>query len=167
MLWIILLSLLAILFSLIILLIPYAKVNIEFCYRFELTAVHKLDLFLSFMNVRIWRRTINLPRLNLNDTPDSSKFDSLEVVDWKRIMPFIKKIEVRKFDWETGIGAREAHITGMIAGWLWAGQELVVKGLEQYCKFKSKPSVSVLTNYQGEGFYSRLDCIFRLRLRTF
>lgn len=165
--WIILLSLLLFLFTLFLLFITCSKINIAFSYRFELAVVHKLDLFLSVMNIRIWQRTIDLPRLDLNDTTESAKVHSLEIVDWKRIFPFIKKIEVKKIDWETGIGTGEAHITGMVAGWLWVGQELVVKVLERYCKLNSEPIVSVQTNYQGEGLYSRLDCIFRLRLHTF
>ncbi|MCG5103792.1 DUF2953 domain-containing protein [Oceanobacillus alkalisoli] len=165
MVWIIFFSLLLFLFTLFLILITTLKVNIAFSYRFELTVVHKLDIFLSVMNILLWKKSIDLPRLE--GTTESGKNHALPEVDWKKIIPFIKKIEVRELEWETGIGTGEAHITGMISGWLWACQELAVKVVEQYCTVLSKPIVAVESYYQGEGLYSRLDCIFRLRIHTF
>ena len=163
MVWIILFSLLLFLCTLFLILITTLKVNIVFSYRFELAIVHKLDILLSVMNIRLWKGTIDLPRLE--DT-ESKKSHALPIIDWKKVIPLIKKVEMRELEWETGIGAGEAHITGMISGWLWACQELAVQILEQYCTFLSKPIIAVQSNYQGEGLYSRLDCIFRIRLYT-
>jgi hypothetical protein len=78
-----------------------------------------------------------------------------------------KHVKIKKFDWETGVGIGEAHLTGITASIIWTGKEIAIRLLEIYFPRTNLTTFIVKPNYHGEGFYSRLNCTLTLPVYTF
>jgi hypothetical protein len=143
----------------------FLRVQITFSYRLQLFDTHRARITAKFLGIPVFSKSMQLPKLWERDESNRIPF-SPGSLDINELEDLLQHVNVKVFTWETGIGTGEAHHTGMIAGAVWAGKEMMVRLLETTCTFLVSPVLSVRPNYQGEGLYTKLDGVITIALRS-
>jgi hypothetical protein len=86
------------------------------------------------------------------------------VVELNRIIKkFLKKVSVKKFEWNTIIGVGDALYTGVISGALWTIKGSLMGLLSDYFSFKEMPQLMVHPNFNQMIARTNLSCMFQFR----
>ncbi|MCM3741179.1 DUF2953 domain-containing protein [Oceanobacillus luteolus] len=152
---------------LLVLLFILLRFQVHINYRINFTDTHRIKITVLLFKVRWWSHTFYLPILTDFLEDEDAAFPSKSPVAWRESLPLLRKIKVENLKWETGIGIGEAHFTGILTGFIWAGKEMAVHALTNYFKAVQHPVMKVQPNYHGEGFYSKFDCKLILSFRTY
>ena len=77
----------------------------------------------------------------------------------------LNRVACLKLQWETDFGFKDASITGITAGTLWAAKSLLVKQISRSIKMGHRViKFNVTPNYAKPGLSVDFDCILRVRL---
>ncbi|ATU27750.1 MULTISPECIES: DUF2953 domain-containing protein [Bacillus amyloliquefaciens group] len=76
---------------------------------------------------------------------------------------FLAGVRVTKFEWVTVIGIKDAAVTGIAAGGLWAVKGALTAMLYDHLRFIHKPVCEVIPSFQVPASKTHLQCIFFFR----
>ncbi len=77
----------------------------------------------------------------------------------------LSRVGCLKLQWDTEFGFKDASITGITAGTLWAGKSLLVQQISRSIKMGHQViKLNVTPNYDKPGLRIEFDCILRVRL---
>ncbi|SFB17559.1 MULTISPECIES: DUF2953 domain-containing protein [unclassified Bacillus (in: firmicutes)] len=82
----------------------------------------------------------------------------------KIIRKFLKKVSVRKIEWQSVVGLGEASHTAMIAGALWAIKGSLLGLISHYFRLKDMPNIVIHPQFQMTISQTRFSCIFEFRI---
>lgn len=80
------------------------------------------------------------------------------------IQYFKKKIIIRHFNWETGIGIGDAALTGIATGLLWNVKNVVIYILNTQFRITDVPAVNIRFDFERIVFTTQFDCIFSFKI---
>lgn len=80
------------------------------------------------------------------------------------IRKFLKKVTIKKWEWQTMIGVGDAAYTGMATGAVWAIKSGIIGILSNYLRFKTMPQLSVIPHFQAAVIQTQFSCIFQFRI---
>jgi len=80
------------------------------------------------------------------------------------VQSFLKKINVKKFEWNTLIGLGDAAHTGIITGVLWGIKGGILGLLSKYLSLREAPQLSITPHFQAAVIQTRVQCIFQFRI---
>ncbi|WP_042459708.1 DUF2953 domain-containing protein [Neobacillus dielmonensis] len=77
---------------------------------------------------------------------------------------FLRKVSVKKFEWQSLIGVGDAAHTGVISGALWSVKGGIIGLVSHYLNLKAAPQLSITPHFQASVFHTRISCIFQFRI---
>lgn len=80
------------------------------------------------------------------------------------VKKFLKRISIKKFEWNSVIGVGDAVHTGMATGAIWTIKGSVVSLLSHYLRMKVMPNLMVQPNFQQMITSTELSCMFQFRI---
>ncbi len=87
------------------------------------------------------------------------------VVSLHRIIRnFLKKVSVKKLQWNTIIGVGEASLTGMLTGAVWTVKGGIIGIISNYFKLKVNPNLSVQPHFQLPISQTSFECMLQFRI---
>ncbi|MFS0673088.1 DUF2953 domain-containing protein [Ornithinibacillus sp. 179-J 7C1 HS] len=178
MLWIIIGSLLLILFFILITL----KLKIRFYYRYQ-EEKHFIAVEVFYIRMRILHREMNLSEQSQNGYSNLTEvlqdMDKEDLKDFKErafnILPQLKNakkmltimmnsIIFHRLNWKTHFGLGDAASTGIAAGGIWMFKGTLLGFFYERSNLLCKPEISVTPHFQQKGLYSEIDCIVSISL---
>ncbi|MBS4176035.1 DUF2953 domain-containing protein [Lederbergia citrea] len=101
---------------------------------------------------------------DLNDAWEEIKRKYEETKPFRKIIfSFLRKIHIRKFEWNTVIGMGDAAASAIAAGAVWSIKGAVLALLRSNLLFKKSPSVTVIPHFQQLTGEMSLRCMATLR----
>lgn len=82
----------------------------------------------------------------------------------KIIRHFLKKIQVKQFEWNSTIGIGDAAHTGVLVGSCWAIKGSVIGLLTTTLHFRVMPLVTITPDFQEQRAETAILCILRFRI---
>lgn len=80
------------------------------------------------------------------------------------VRKFLKKVTIKKLEWNSLIGLGDAAHTGMIVGAFWAIKGSFIGLLSHYMKLKENPKISIVPHFQQTISQMHIKCIFQFRI---
>lgn len=80
------------------------------------------------------------------------------------IKKFLKKVTVRRFEWQSTIGLGDAVYSGMAAGALWTIKGGIIGLVSHYLRLKEMPKLMVQPSFQHMIADTELLCMFQFRI---
>jgi len=77
---------------------------------------------------------------------------------------FLQHVSVQRWETVAVLGTGQSHVTGMLAGWLWALQGFAQAVLFRSMRWQTTPRISIQPNFQRPCFVWHLHCITSFRL---
>ncbi|WP_366922387.1 DUF2953 domain-containing protein [Metallumcola ferriviriculae] len=128
----------------------------------ELEAIHQRPIIKKNLKIRSkslpWYK---LPKI-ISITPEVGVAMYKVIYINKKLM---RNIRCKKLYWQTEFGFRDASLTGLTAGSLWAFKNMVYQFMASNMKMNPrKDTLEVLPNFERPGFQLDFDCIVSMRL---
>ena len=82
----------------------------------------------------------------------------------KIIRHFLKKVQVKQFEWNSRIGIGDAAHTGTLVGACWAIKGSIIGLLTTTLNFRVMPLITVTPDFQKERAETAILCILRFRI---
>ncbi|WP_236719624.1 DUF2953 domain-containing protein [Neobacillus mesonae] len=80
------------------------------------------------------------------------------------VRKFLRKISIKKFEWQTFIGVGDAAHTAIAVGGLWALKGSIVGILSHYLKLTVTPQLAITPHFQAAVIQTKVLCIFQFRI---
>ncbi|MDQ0215009.1 hypothetical protein J2S13_001408 [Oikeobacillus pervagus] len=80
------------------------------------------------------------------------------------IKKFLKKISIEKIEWHSSIGVRDAALTGILVGSLWAAKGGLIGIISNYMTLKQMPKISITPSFQIPLSQTELTCMVHFRI---
>ncbi|WP_462411311.1 DUF2953 domain-containing protein [Neobacillus sp. Marseille-QA0830] len=80
------------------------------------------------------------------------------------IKKFLRKVTVKKFEWQSLIGVGDAAHTGMLSGVLWSVKGGIIGLVSHFLSLKTTPQISITPHFQASVFHTKISCIFQFRI---
>ncbi|WAA11195.1 DUF2953 domain-containing protein [Fervidibacillus albus] len=77
---------------------------------------------------------------------------------------FLKTMRVRRLEWQSVIGTKNAAQTGMLVGFAWTVKGNLIATISRYTRFKTKPVVQIQPMFQQNIAESFFQCMVQVRL---
>ncbi len=77
---------------------------------------------------------------------------------------FLKKVQIRKFEWSSHFGTGEAASTGVLSGTVWALKGNAIGLISNFFSLMEQPKISVTPHFQEKVIKTECQCMFRFRL---
>jgi hypothetical protein len=82
----------------------------------------------------------------------------------KIVRQFLKKVTIKKIEWNSTIGIDDAALTGMATGALWAVKGSLLGLISHYTRLKDMPKISVTPNFQQLASRTDFRCMIQFRI---
>lgn len=82
----------------------------------------------------------------------------------KIIRHFLKKVQVKQFEWNSRVGIGDAAHTGTLVGACWAIKGSILGLLTATLHFRVMPSVTITPDFQEQRAETAILCILRFRI---
>ena len=87
------------------------------------------------------------------------------VVGFHRIIRhFLKKVQVKQFEWHSRIGVGDAAQTGTLVGSFWAIKGSIIGLLTATLHFRVNPQLTITPDFQKNSVDTTIICILRFRI---
>ncbi|MBE3569248.1 MAG: DUF2953 domain-containing protein [Bacillales bacterium] len=87
------------------------------------------------------------------------------VKDLKKILKhFCRHISVDSLVWESVVGEKNAALTGILTGALWAAKGEFIGLLSKWIRLKTMPKINVVPSFQTPYTKIRLECMLHFRI---
>ncbi|MFK9091177.1 DUF2953 domain-containing protein [Bacillus salipaludis] len=80
------------------------------------------------------------------------------------VRKFLRKVTIKKLEWDSFVGVGDAAYTGMATGALWAIKGGIIGLLSHYLRLKEMPDLSVTPHFQAAVIQTRFSCMFQFRI---
>ena len=100
----------------------------------------------------------------LNSLQDTKELLTHVISLHRIVRTFVKKISIKKFEWQTLVGVGDAAITGMLTGAIWAIKGSIIGLLSHYTKLKVEPNIMVIPQFQFAVSQTVISCMFQFRI---
>ncbi|WP_243386046.1 DUF2953 domain-containing protein [Bacillus kexueae] len=80
------------------------------------------------------------------------------------VRQFMRKVQIKRFEWHTHFGVGDAAHTGMLIGVAWSLKGLVLQCLTRYMKLTDSPRITVTPDFYRMVSNTSLQCMISFRL---
>jgi hypothetical protein len=88
-----------------------------------------------------------------------------KVEDLQKIVKhFCQRISVDSLVWESAIGVKNAALTGILTGALWAAKGEFIGLLSKIVRLRAMPKLNVVPSFQATFTKTRLECMLHFRI---
>jgi hypothetical protein len=88
-----------------------------------------------------------------------------KVKDLQKILKhFCRHISVDTLVWESVVGVKNAALTGILTGTLWAAKGELISLLSKLIRLKTMPKINVVPSFQIPYTKTRLECMLHFRI---
>ncbi|MBS4173817.1 DUF2953 domain-containing protein [Bacillus sp. FJAT-49736] len=80
------------------------------------------------------------------------------------IQKFLKTVKVKKLEWHSYVGLKDAAQTGVLTGVVWSIKGVIIGLLSKYMRLKTNPVISVQPSFQIPVSQTKIKCMFKIRI---
>ena len=100
----------------------------------------------------------------LNDLHDLKELINHVVSLHKIVRHFLRKVMIKKIEWNSMVGVGYAAHTGMLVGALWSVKGGLIGILSNYMRLMEMPKIMITPNFQKSISQTRFTCMIQFRI---